>query len=349
MTSSILTVKNISKVYKLYSHPIDRFKEAFHPFGKKYHRDFFALKDISFSIGKGETLGVLGHNGSGKSTLLKLIANVLTPSVGSINVIGKSSALLELGAGFNPELTGLENVYFNSAVLGYSQSEIEDKLDAILAFADIGDFIHQPIKTYSSGMMVRLAFAIAIHIDPEVLIIDEALSVGDMRFQLKCFKKLTELKEAGKTFLLVSHDTGIIRNMCDRVIWLHHGEIFQIGDPKTVTRHYEAYMNHGILPDKITKTEDLSVITKEPKINLWSKIAPNSFQSGTGGAEINRVAFYLKSDSTPITTLEGEEDVEFCYEFIAKQDIEFPLVSFLISDEFGKAISGSNSFVLQSN
>ena len=201
MPMTAITVDHLTKVYHLYDSPTARMKEALHPFRKKYHHDFYALNDVSFSVEQGEVLGIIGKNGCGKSTLLKILAGVLTPTSGTVTVNGNVSALLELGSGFNPEFTGLENVYFSSAIMGYSREQVEKNLDAILAFADIGEFIHQPVKTYSSGMYVRLAFAVAIQIDPEILIIDEALAVGDISFQKKCMEKIISFKEKQKTVL----------------------------------------------------------------------------------------------------------------------------------------------------
>ena len=186
----VISIRHLSKKYRLYDRSVDRLKESLHPFRKKYHRDFFALNDVSFDIKKGETVGIIGKNGSGKSTLLKIIAGVLTPSGGGAVVNGHVSALLELGIGFNPDLTGLENIYFSGTIMGFSRQEMDTKVDDIIAFADIGNFIHQPVKTYSSGMFVRLAFAMATNVDPDILIIDEALSVGDIFFQTKCYRKL---------------------------------------------------------------------------------------------------------------------------------------------------------------
>ncbi|MFA6550605.1 MAG: ABC transporter ATP-binding protein, partial [Candidatus Gracilibacteria bacterium] len=225
MSDIAIKTENLSKSYKLYKNPIDRLKESLSPFRKKYHHDFFALKNINFEIKKGETIGIVGKNGSGKSTLLKIITKVLTPTEGHVTTKGKISALLELGAGFNPELSGTENIYFNGAIMGYTKEEIDKKLDNIIAFADIGEFIEQPVKTYSSGMFVRLAFAVATNVDPEILIIDEALSVGDMFFQAKCMEKMKKMINKGITLMFVSHDTGAIKSVCQKSILLDEGAI----------------------------------------------------------------------------------------------------------------------------
>ncbi|MDY3250432.1 MAG: ABC transporter ATP-binding protein, partial [Candidatus Choladocola sp.] len=219
-------------MYKLYDKPSDRLKESLGLTRKKCYREHFALTDINFDIVKGETVGIIGTNGAGKSTILKIITGVLNPTEGQVVVNGRISALLELGAGFNMEYTGVENIYLNGTMMGFSEEEIDARLDDILAFADIGDFVYQPVKTYSSGMFVRLAFAVAINIDPEILIVDEALSVGDVFFQAKCYRKFEEFKSEGKTILFVSHDLNSISKYCDRVILLDHGRVIETGAPK---------------------------------------------------------------------------------------------------------------------
>jgi len=233
-----IKVNNLTKIYKLYDSPQDRLKEALHPLRRKYHKDFFALDDMSFQIRKGETVGIIGQNGAGKSTLLKTITGVLTPSSGSITVNGKISALLELGAGFNPQLTGLENVYFNGTIMGFSREQIDTKLEDILSFADIGDFIRQPVKTYSSGMFIRLAFAVAVNVEPEILIVDEALSVGDMMFQAKCYDKIKSLMAGGVTTLFVTHNMNTISSLCNYAYMLDGGKVFAQGPPNEVTQSY---------------------------------------------------------------------------------------------------------------
>jgi len=226
-----IKVENLSKIYKLYNKPIDRMKESLHPLKKKYHKDFYALNKINFEILKGECIGIIGRNGAGKSTLLKIITGVLTPSSGHVTVKGKISSLLELGTGFNPEYNGIENIYFQGNLMGYSKEEMDDKLDAILDFADIGEFIYQPVKNYSTGMYVRLAFACSINVEPEIFIIDEALSVGDARFQLKCFKRLDEIKNAGSTIIFVSHSIEQVKSLCSRGIVIESGGLIFDGNP----------------------------------------------------------------------------------------------------------------------
>lgn len=258
MSDAVIKVSNLSKMYKLYNEHIDRLKEAIHPFRKKYHHDFYALKDVSFEVKKGETVGIIGKNGSGKSTLLKVLTGVLTPSSGSYRVKGKISSLLELGSGFNPELSGLENVYFNGAVLGYTKEEIDRKLNEILEFADIGEFINQPVKMYSSGMQVRLAFAVAISVDPDILIVDEALAVGDMFFQAKCMTKMKKMIDTGVTLVFVSHSPGAIKSLCNKAILLDAGCIIQYGIPSEVIEKYFAM--------KVSSDQKL-VITDDGMVN----------------------------------------------------------------------------------
>ena len=234
-----IQVDRLSKIFRLYENPVDRLKESIHPRRKKYHTPFYALKDVSFSIRQGETVGIVGRNGSGKSTLLKIITGVLSPSGGNVQVNGKVSAILELGSGFNPELSGLENVFFSGMLMGYSHADMEQRLDAILSFADIGEFIHQPVKTYSSGMMVRLAFSVQTMVDAKILIVDEALAVGDEAFQRKCYARLERLCEHGTTLLYVSHHAASVVALCNHAILLHRGDLIVQGKPKFVVSRYQ--------------------------------------------------------------------------------------------------------------
>ena len=234
-----IQVEDVTKIYRLYEKPIDRLKETVSVTHKNYHRDFYALNGISFQVKKGETVGIIGTNGSGKSTILKIITGVLTPTTGTVKVDGKISALLELGAGFNMDYTGIENVYMNGTMMGYTRKEMDAKLQDILDFAEIGDFVYQPVKTYSSGMFVRLAFALAINVEPEILIVDEALSVGDVFFQSKCYRRMEEIRKSGTTILMVTHDMGSIIKYCDRVVLLNKGEFIAEGKPGRVVDMYK--------------------------------------------------------------------------------------------------------------
>jgi lipopolysaccharide transport system ATP-binding protein len=235
----VIKLEGISKKYKLYRNKKDRMKEALHPLKRKYHKEFFALNNISLEIGRGEILGIVGKNGSGKSTLLKTIAGIIQPSAGRVTVKGNVVPLLELGSGFNPEYTGLENIYFYNSIIGRTRAETDAVLDQILGFAEIGDFIYQPLKTYSSGMKARLAFAVSVNIDPEILILDEVLSVGDELFRRKCFAKMQEFFKGGKTILFVSHATESINQMCTRAVLLHEGRVILDGPAKMVTMYYQ--------------------------------------------------------------------------------------------------------------
>ncbi len=237
--TSVITARDLTKIYRLYDRQIDRMKETFSPFRKKYHKPFHALKNVSFEICKGETIGIVGRNGSGKSTLLQIICGILQPSLGTINVSGRISALLELGAGFNPDFTGRQNIYLNGAILGFSKRAIDEHLEDILAFADIGAFIDQPVRSYSSGMYVRLAFSVAINVEPDILIVDEALAVGDESFQRKCFGRINQIQEKGSTILFVSHSAGSVIELCSRALLFDEGELLLAGTPKRVVGQYQ--------------------------------------------------------------------------------------------------------------
>ncbi len=238
MESISISLNNVSKKYRLFHSRMDRLKETLHPFRKKFHTEFWALKNITFNIQKGETVGIVGRNGSGKSSLLQLICSILKPNEGEIEVNGRISALLELGAGFNPDFTGRENALLNGAIMGIPLKEMEQRMPLVANFADIGDYFDQPVRFYSSGMFMRLAFASAINVDPEILIIDEALAVGDAKFQHKCFQKFNEFKKDNKTIILVSHDTQSIVNLCDEALLLDNGNLIEKGKPKNIVNYY---------------------------------------------------------------------------------------------------------------
>ncbi|WP_144941287.1 ABC transporter ATP-binding protein [Paenibacillus sp. 32O-W] len=243
MSSNItIAVKNVSKCYRIFDRPQDRLKQSFVKSKKKYYKEFWALKEVSFEIKKGQTIGIIGRNGSGKSTILQIIAKTLTPTSGEVEINGRVAALLELGSGFNPEFTGRENIIMNCSIMGLTSAEIQERMQLIEEFAEIGDFINRPVKLYSSGMYVRLAFACAINVDPDILVIDEALAVGDMRFQLKCMDKIKEFQKQGKTILFVSHDSYSVRNICDQAIWMIDGQIYRRGDAKSIVEQYQDFM-----------------------------------------------------------------------------------------------------------
>ncbi|GAA0834732.1 ABC transporter ATP-binding protein [Paenibacillus glucanolyticus] len=313
MIEKSIKVSGLSKSYKLYDKQSDRLKEVLNPFKKKYHKDFYALSDISFDVNKGETVGIIGKNGSGKSTLLKIITGVLTPTSGELFTDGKIFSLLELGAGFNPEYTGVQNVHLSGTIMGYSEQEMNVKMQDVIDFADIGDFINQPVKNYSSGMYARLAFAVAINVDPEILIIDEALSVGDMFFQNKCFKKLEELQQRGITILFVSHDISSIKKLCNRVLWISNGEQIAYGEKDEVCiRYYNEQYN--LLQDYNTSiysnqkyatvdSENRSITLDIPKLNYRYEVG------GSGKAEI--VSFFITDENGMQTSvLEAEKSYD---------------------------------------
>lgn len=241
-----ISVKNLTKTYRIFGHPGDRIKQAFTLGRMRFHREFTALKDISFEIKKGETVGIIGRNGSGKSTVLQLMCGILKPTSGSVQTNGRVSALLELGAGFNPEFTGRENVYFQGAVMGLKKAEIDERFDQIAVFADIGEFIDQPVRIYSSGMFVRLAFAVAVNVDPDILIVDEALAVGDMEFQERSISRMKSLQSTGTTILLVTHAMPAVRNFCQRAIWLDGGMVMQSGEASQVCLAYQEWINQDV-------------------------------------------------------------------------------------------------------
>ncbi len=243
METGEIRIRDLTKVYHLYEKNTDRIKETF--LKKRYSKDHYALNHIDLDIKKGESVGIVGTNGSGKSTLLKLITGVVSPSEGELKTQGKIAALLELGAGFNPEYTGLENIYLNGTMMGYTEKEMEERVPEIIEFADIGDFIYQPVKTYSSGMFARLAFSVSISVEPDILIVDEALSVGDTRFQVKCIDKMTELRDKGTTILFVTHSIEQIKRFCTRTIWIRDGQIVRDGEASIVVDLYDNYMKYG--------------------------------------------------------------------------------------------------------
>lgn len=343
-----IEVCNVSKVYKLYEKPIDRLKETLKLSRKKLSTEHYALKNVSFNVKKGETVGIIGTNGAGKSTILKIITGVLNPTGGCVKVNGRISALLELGAGFNSEYSGIENVYLNGTMCGFSKEEIDAKLDDILKFADIGDFVYQPVKTYSSGMFVRLAFAVAINIEPEILIVDEALSVGDVFFQAKCYKKFEEFKKNGKTILFVSHSLSSISKYCDRAILLNKGEKVAEGLPVEMIDLYKKILvNQDINADKeeAEKKEDKKADFNIPNDELWKsklQLNPNINNYGNGKAEI--IDFAIIDDNNKITNsiIKGSE---FAIKIKAKfnEEIQDPIFAFTILNLQGTEITGTNT------
>ncbi len=344
MTDDIaIKVKNVTKIYHLYDKPQDRFKEALHPFRKSYHHDFFATNDISFEIKKGETVGIIGKNGAGKSTLLKMITGVLTPTSGDIQVNGKIASLLELGAGFNPEITGLENIYLNGILMGFSQQEMEPKIEAILEFADIGEFISQPVKVYSSGMFARLAFSVAINVDPDILIIDEALSVGDARFQSKCIRKMEELAKKGITILFVTHDMQSVNKFCKEVIWLQDGKISQLGEPAKIIENYVSFMAYGLeTVREIPQKSKQKANQKTKELKLIDTRDLDSF--GEKKAMITGVIFVDKNGN-PTSFIKQGDYASFICEFSTSIELHDVGIGVLFKDTLNNDILNFNSYM----
>ena len=352
-----ITVKDVTKIYKLYDKPIDRLKEALNPFHKEYHKKFYALNNLSFEVKKGETVGIIGTNGSGKSTILKIITGVLTPTTGEVEVNGVISALLELGAGFNMDYTGIENIYMNGTMMGFSKKEMDAKLQETLDFADIGDFVYQPVKTYSSGMFVRLAFALAINVEPEILIVDEALSVGDVFFQSKCYRRMEEIRQKGTTILMVTHDMGSIIKYCDKVVLLNKGNFVAEGAPGHMVDLYKKILAGQMEGLEAAKDVDSDfsgeTAEKEQKEKTYQlphgklmkdslTINSNRTEYGDGRAEIYDLGLFDQRGNLTNLLLKGEE-------FTIKEKIRFaapiqsPIFTYTIKDKKGTDLTGTNT------
>lgn len=342
--NTIISVENVVKTYKLYNQNSDRLKEVIFPIKKKRHREFKALNGITFKVKKGEIVGVIGKNGSGKSTLLKLITGVLTPTMGSVIVNGKVSALLELGAGFNPEYTGMENIYLNGTVMGYTNEEMDMRIEKILSFADIGDFVHQPVKTYSSGMFARLAFAVAINVEPEILIIDEALSVGDAAFQAKCMKKMRDLMELGCTILFVSHDSGAIKSLCSRVIYIENGIIKHDGEAGTVTDIYinDLRYKEGMLDNKNNAKLSRQIVEDSSQAVKQFSESVATTRSGTGEALVRYCALY-NDNGQLCNEFDYNQKVTVRIELVSKIDLSEIVVGIHVRDKNQVEIVGTNT------
>lgn len=346
MSDYAISVEHVNKMYKLYDKPSDRFKEAMGLSRKKKYREHYALNDVNFQVKKGETVGIIGTNGSGKSTILKIITGVLNPTAGEVKVNGRISALLELGAGFNMEYTGIENVYLNGTMIGFTREEIDAKLNDILEFADIGDFVNQPVKTYSSGMFVRLAFAVAINIDPEILIVDEALSVGDVFFQAKCYHKFEEFKKLGKTILFVSHDLGSIGKYCDRVVLLNKGVKLNEGQPKEMIDIYKK-----LLVNQYTEEEEESKDTKEENESpqksegMWKDMTtsnPDIVEYGNGAANIIDYGI-MDCEGNMSNSIEKGTKCTIMFKVEFKEKVSDPIFAITFKDLKGTEISGTNT------
>lgn len=351
---SAIVVENVTKVYRLYDNPKDRFKEAVNPFKKVYSVPFYALNNISFTVEKGETVGIIGTNGSGKSTILKIITGVINPSEGKIEVNGKVSALLELGAGFDMEYSGVENIFMNGAVLGFTRDQMEKKKNEILEFADIGDFVYQPVKTYSSGMLVRLAFALAINVEPEILIIDEALAVGDAFFQAKCFHKLEEIKASGTTILFVSHDIVSVKKLCSRAIWIEKGNLREIGPSGEVCEKYMSAQivrtnreNEKVLAQmKPDKHDDVRNMKNRKEIVRFPRFVTDHAEAMTTTGRAELLSFYiLDEQGRQVNMLETRKTYKFGIVGKFNEDIERALFGFELEDLKGTRVFGINNFM----
>lgn len=355
MNEIAIKVDDVSKLYKLYDKPTDRLKESLGITRKKLYKEHYALHNVSFDVKKGETVGIIGTNGSGKSTMLKIITGVLNPTEGNVGINGRISALLELGAGFNMEYTGIENIYLNGTMIGFSREEIDVKMQDILDFADIGDFVYQPVKTYSSGMFVRLAFAVAINIEPEILIVDEALSVGDVFFQAKCYKKFEDFKKMGKTILFVSHDLSSISKYCDRVILLNKGKKLSEGTPKEMVSMYKRILVNQDKAEEIAekleeedeteKNGSIREIQEVPCEGLWKShynLNPNVDEYGNGAAEIIDFALIDEEGNYTGSIVKGtrfriKSKVHF------NRDVKNPIFTYTFKTIQGTPVTGTNT------
>ncbi len=347
MNENVIEIEGLVKEYKLYNNPKDRVREAINFTGKKYHSVFRALNGITFNVRKGETVGIIGTNGSGKSTLLKIVTNVLTPTEGNIKIKGKVSALLELGAGFNQEYNGIQNIYLNGRMMGYSKKEMDERIQDIIEFADIGDFIEQPVKTYSSGMFARLAFAVAINVEPDILIVDEALSVGDLFFQNKCFKKFEELKNEGVTILFVSHDIASVRQMCSRVLWIERGiqKIFDHSD--LVCDMYmdekRMAMNQVAVTENNSKEIDIQEIKKRKN---YPRINNEKDRFGSDKVKILS-CFFTDRNNEIVSTLTVDGQYQAHVVFEVYEDMKSLIVGFVLENNKGLPLFDINNYINQ--
>ncbi len=372
MKQVAVSVNNVSKKFRLFNSPKERLFEALHPFNKKYHKEFWALKDINFEVLNGQTLGIIGRNGSGKSTLLQIICSILRPTTGNVKVSGRVSSILELGAGFNPEFTGRSNVLLNGSLMGLSEREIKDRMPQIEAFADIGEFIDQPLKIYSSGMFVRLAFAAAVNVDPDILVIDEALAVGDAKFQHKCYQKFIEFQKSGKTIMFVTHDLNAITRYCHQAILLENGKIIKSGHPNDVVNNYFKMMfTDGYLDNEVSKPEISSPKIPVPKgdfksdthvaveLDRFLKELPdrdscfvrksynkNEFRFGDKRAEIVDYLVVSGNEYDP-ADIDPGISVDIYFKVLAHDNIDSPLFGYGVKTKDGVYIYATNTELMK--
>ncbi len=344
-SNTAIKVENLTKIYHLYDKPQDRLKEALNPFKKSYHHDFYALNDVSFEIKKGETVGIIGKNGAGKSTLLKMITGVLTPTSGNVQVKGKIASLLELGAGFNPEMTGLENIYLNGTLMGFTHEEMANKVGAILEFADIGEFIHQQTKTYSSGMFARLAFSVAINVKPDILIVDEALSVGDLAFQMRCLRQMQLMQESGITILFVTHDTGVLQKFCTRGLLIDNGTLLKNSSVVSTINSYRELL-FGIETKPIINT----VLKKDKKNQelIYKENFTDCEVVGDQQAIIAGICIVDKNGYS-ISNIQDKMEIIISIKVQAISKIFNPIVGFTFKDRLNNIVFQTNTFVLEHN
>jgi lipopolysaccharide transport system ATP-binding protein len=329
----MIKVEGISKKFKLYHSPADRLKEII--FRKQYHKDFVAIDNISFEIGAGETLGIIGQNGAGKSTLLKILSGIVIPDRGNIQIDGKVTGLLELGTGFNFEMTGLENIYMNGTLIGMTKNEIDRKKQTIIDFSELGEFINEPIKTYSSGMTMRLAFSIAIHADPKCFLVDEALSVGDAYFQQKCMRKIQEFRASGGSIVFVSHDLNAVMTLCDYAILLDHGKMISYGIPRSIV---DLYISR-ICIQSHTGEKVVGLMDSDDALNNHSNIS-------TGEIEFDSIRI-LDLSKNVVTHVHSNEEIIISFSFRSVRHIEDPTFGILIRNRYGMSIFGTNTYLLQ--
>lgn len=365
MPMPAISVRNVSKKFKLFGSPKERFLEALHPFRKQYHREFWALRNVSFEVHPGETLGILGRNGSGKSTLLQVICSVTKPTCGEVAVNGRIAALLELGAGFNPEFTGRQNVMLHGAITGLSRKEMLERMSAIEAFADIGPFFDQPVKTYSSGMFVRVAFAAAIHVDPDILIVDEALAVGDVRFQRKCLMQIEEIRAKGASVVFVSHSIETVTSLCSRALILDNGTLVADGEPKIIAEKYlgilfaeapdarsDAIIQHA-RPNEISQSEggdqwkyDSIFSVNHSPGSLCERYGYNRHELRTWNGEAAIVDYlFLADGEVPATHIASGSAVRMFVKVRFEQEVVQPIVGFELKTDLGVTIAGTNTFL----
>jgi ABC-type polysaccharide/polyol phosphate transport system ATPase subunit len=355
-----LSVRDLTKKYRLFSTPMERLKESLHPLRRTYHREFWALKGISFDVRKGQVVGILGPNGSGKSTLLQIIAAVLQPTSGTITVDGRVSALLELGAGFNPEFTGRQNVLLNGAIMGVRREELLERMPEIIAFADVGEFFDQPMKIYSSGMFVRVAFAATVHVDPEIFVVDEALAVGDAKFQHKCFQRFADLQAQHKTVILVTHNSSMVTNFCDTALLMNAGELVAAGDPSTIVDRYHELLFGGTAVQHANSTEDeepprygeangkLRDFADRSTEDVCSKrrsYNQGEVRFGNGGAKI--IDYVIESgDGWDVSNVEFGATIALYFKVLFCRDVALPIVGFSVKTVEGVEIYGTNTFLM---